>query len=235
MSVILSIETSTTVCSATLARNDNEIAVDKVCYEPQNHASKLPVFLEEIINFARRNDIMPDAVAVSAGPGSYTGLRIGVSSAKGLCYALGVPLIAVDTLQTIVVEAIKRVGDDILYCPMIDARRMEVYTALFDGNAKRLTEVEAKIIDENSFREVLEEGKVVFCGNGAGKCRQAIRHPNAVFLDDIHPLSSNMLSVASDKLKSGAVEDTAYFEPFYLKEFVGTKPKPMIKKMKSNR
>ena len=192
MSVILSIETSTTVCSATLARNDNEIAVDKVCYEPQNHASKLPVFLEEIINFARRNDIMPDAVAVSAGPGSYTGLRIGVSSAKGLCYALGVPLIAVDTLQTIVVEA--------------------------------------KIIDENSFREVLEEGRVVFCGNGAGKCRQAIRHPNAVFLDDIHPLSSNMLSVASDKLKSGAVEDTAYFEPFYLKEFVGTKPKPMIKK-----
>ena len=173
---------------------------------------------------------MPDAVAVSAGPGSYTGLRIGVSSAKGLCYALGVPLIAVDTLQTIVVEAIKWVGDDILYCPMIDARRMEVYTALFDGNAKRLTEVEAKIIDENSFREVLEEGRVVFCGNGADKCRQAIRHPNAVFLDDIHPLSSNMLSVASDKLKSGTVEDTAYFEPFYLKEFVGTKPKPMIKK-----
>ena len=174
--------------------------------------------------------MMPDAVAVSAGPGSYTGLRIGVSSAKGLCYALGVPLIAVDTLQTIVVEAIKRVDDDMLYCPMIDARRMEVYTALFDGNAKRLTEVEAKIIDENSFREVLEEGRVVFCGNGADKCRQAIRHPNAVFLDDIHPLSSNMLPAAADKLKSGAVEDTAYFEPFYLKEFVGTKPKPMIRK-----
>lgn len=230
MSVILSIETSTTVCSATLARNDNEIAIDKVCYEPQNHASKLPVFLEEIINFARRNDMMPDAVAVSAGPGSYTGLRIGVSSAKGLCYALGVPLIAVDTLQTIVVEAIKRVGDDMLYCPMIDARRMEVYTALFDGNAKRLTEVEAKIIDENSFREVLEEGRVVFCGSGADKCRQAIRHPNAVFLDDIHPLSSNMLPAAADKLKSGVVEDTAYFEPFYLKEFVGTKQKPMIRK-----
>ena len=113
---------------------------------------------------------------------------------------------------------------------MIDARRMEVYTALFDGNAKRLTEVEAKIIDENSFREVLEEGRVVFCGNGADKCRQAIRHPNAVFLDDIHPLSINMLPAAADKLKSGAVEDTAYFEPFYLKEFVGTKPKPMIKK-----
>lgn len=230
MSVILSIETSTTVCSATLARNDNEIAIDKVCYEPQNHASKLPVFLEEIINFARRNDMMPDAVAVSAGPGSYTGLRIGVSSAKGLCYALGVPLIAVDTLQTIVVEAIKRVGDDMLYFPMIDARRMEVYTALFDGNAKRLTEVEAKIIDENSFRELLEEGRVVFCGNGADKCRQVIRHPNAVFLDDIHPLSINMLPAAADKLKSGTVEDTAYFEPFYLKEFVGTKPKPMIKK-----
>lgn len=230
MSVILSIETSTTVCSATLARNDNEIAIDKVCYEPQNHASKLPVFLEEIINFARRNDMMPDAVAVSAGPGSYTGLRIGVSSAKGLCYALGVPLIAVDTLQTIVVEAIKRVGDDMLYFPMIDARRMEVYTALFDGNAKRLTEVEAKIIDENSFRELLEEGRVVFCGNGADKCRQVIRHPNAVFLDDIHPISINMLPAAADKLKSGTVEDTAYFEPFYLKEFVGTKPKPMIKK-----
>lgn len=228
MAVILGIETSTHICSALIAR-DNEILSEKICTQPQNHAKQLPLFLEEIINFARQNSVMPDAVAVSAGPGSYTGLRIGVSSAKGLCYALGIPLIAVDTLQIIAKEALTKYGDNsLLYCPMIDARRMEVYTAIFDGELNKITQTEAKIIDNQSFADMLETRKIVFCGNGADKCRQTITSDNAIFLDDINPLSNNMVAIAQEKFANGTFEDTAYFEPFYLKEFVGTKPKSPI-------
>lgn len=228
MAVILSIETSTNICSALIAR-DSEILSEKICTQPQNHAKQLPLFLEEIINFARQNSVMPDAVAVSAGPGSYTGLRIGVSSAKGLCYALGIPLIAVDTLQIIAKEAVAKYGDNsLLYCPMIDARRMEVYTALFDGKLDKITQTEAKIIDNQSFADLLETQKILFCGNGSDKCRQTIVSDNAIFLDNINPLSSNMVAIAQEKFANGIFEDTAYFEPFYLKEFVGTKPKSPI-------
>ena len=212
MAIILNIETSTNVCSALLADGDR-VLMERVCREPQNHARLLPVFLQEIITFARENGVMPQAVAVSAGPGSYTGLRIGVSSAKGVCYALNIPLIAIDTLEIIAVQAIKEVDREAIYCPMIDARRMEVYTALFDQGA---------------FEDILRERKIIFCGDGADKCKGAIQDENAVFVDNIVPLSRNMVKLAEDKFDRGDFVDTAYFEPFYLKEFFGTKPKKLF-------
>lgn len=228
MAIILNIETSTTVCSALLADGDR-VLMERVCREPQNHARLLPVFLQEIITFARENGVMPQAVAVSAGPGSYTGLRIGVSSAKGVCYALNIPLIAIDTLEIIAVQAIKEVDREAaIYCPMIDARRMEVYTALFDTELNRLSPTEAKIIDQGAFEDILRESKIIFCGDGADKCKGAIQDENAVFVDNVVPLSENMVKLAEDKFGRGDFVDTAYFEPFYLKEFFGTKPKKLF-------
>ncbi len=227
MATILNIETSTNVCSALLADGDR-ILMERVCHEPQNHARLLPVFLQEIITFARENGAMPQAVAVSAGPGSYTGLRIGVSSAKGVCYALNIPLIAIDTLEIIAVQAIKEVDWEAIYCPMIDARRMEVYTALFDTKLNLISPTEAKIIDQGAFEDILRERKIVFCGDGADKCKGTIQDKNAVFVDNIAPLSRNMMKLAEDKFDRGDFVDTAYFEPFYLKEFFGTKPKKLF-------
>jgi tRNA threonylcarbamoyladenosine biosynthesis protein TsaB len=179
----------------------------------------LPVFLQEILDFARKNDKMPDAVAVSAGPGSYTGLRIGVSSAKGVCYGLNIPLISVDTMAIIAAEAKKNFNGTALLCPMIDARRMEVYTALFDENLQKISPTEAKIIDEHSFEKELKTSKIVFCGNGAEKYEEIIKNDNAIFMKNIFPLSKNMISEAKQKFNNKIFEDTAYFEPFYLKEF----------------
>ena len=229
MAIILNMETSTNVGSALLA-DGGRVLMERVCREPQNHARLLPVFLQEIITFARENGAMPQAVAVSAGPGSYTGLRIGVSSAKGVCYALNIPLIAIDTLEIIAVQAIKEVDREeaAIYCPMIDARRMEVYTALFDTELNRLSPTEAKIIDQGAFEDILRERKIIFCGDGADKCKGTIQDKNAVFVDNIVPLSRNMMKLAEDKFDQGDFVDTAYFEPFYLKEFFGTKPKKIF-------
>ena len=227
MPIILHIETTTEVCSALLS-SAGEILIEKVCLQPQSHATKLPVFLQEIIDFARKNDVMPNAVAVSAGPGSYTGLRIGVSSAKGVCYGLEIPLIAVDTLKVIANAAKKLTSEKTLFCPMIDARRMEVYTALFDENLQNILPTEAKIIDENFLKNELEKSKIVFCGNGSAKCKEIIKHKNAIFFDDIFPLSINMIADAEKKFAEKNFEDTAYFEPFYAKEFMATKPKQVF-------
>jgi tRNA threonylcarbamoyladenosine biosynthesis protein TsaB len=221
---ILHIETASEVCSAALSEN-SAVLVEKICKKTQSHAIKLPVFLQEIITFADENFKMPDAVAVSAGPGSYTGLRIGVSSAKGLCYGLNIPLISIDTLQLIAAEAQKSINCPTLLCPMIDARRMEVYTALFDENLQKISPTEAKIIDENSFESELKTSKIVFCGNGVEKCKNILKSNNAIFLDNINPLSINMIQEAERKFKSNIFENTAYFEPFYLKEFLATPPK----------
>ncbi len=227
MSLILCIETSTDVCSALLG-NENEILLEKVCYEQQNHAAKLPLFIEEIINFVRTNALTIDAIAVSEGPGSYTGLRIGVSTAKGLCYAMNLPLIAIDTLQIMAQSATQQTEDDIILCPMIDARRMEVYAAMFDCNLTKISPTSPIIINENSFDKTLSSQKIMFCGNGSNKCRGVIESNNALFAENIMPLARNMIRIAQKKFISKEFVDVAYFEPFYLKEFIGTKPKNKV-------
>jgi len=223
MPIILHIETSTEICSALLSCG-GEALIEKVCLKPQSHAAKLPLFLQEIVDFARKNSVMPNAVAVSAGPGSYTGLRIGLSSAKGLCYGLEIPLIAVDTLKVIANAAKQLTDKKTFFCPMIDARRMEVYTALFDENLQNILPTEPKIVDENFLKNELEKSKIIFCGNGSQKCKEIIKHKNAIFFDDIFPLSINMIVDAEKKFTEKKFEDTAYFEPFYAKEFMATKP-----------
>ena len=227
MPTILHIETSTEVCSAALSR-DGRLLATEVCTEGMSHATRLPVFCEKLLQESRAAGCTPDAVAVSAGPGSYTGLRIGVSTAKGLCYGLGAKLLAVDTLQLLAKAAREKIGNpDALICPMIDARRMEVYCALFDQNLAKAGETEAKIIDENAFAEQLVDHEIYFCGNGATKCQSVITHPNAHFIEGIVPLAENMIDLAETQFNNQKWEDVAYFVPFYLKEFQPTKPKQL--------
>ncbi len=228
MACIINIDTSTKVCSVALVK-DGELLLFKEDKTSAQHASLLGVFVSEIMEFARKNNLKPDAVAVGSGPGSYTGLRIGVSEAKGLCFGLGIPLIAVSTLQ-VLLNAATSVKTDILgagsgvdfYCPMLDARRMEVYTAVYDSQSKIIRNISAEIIDENSFSEFLSKGKVLFFGDGAEKCKPMIQSPNAVFLDDIVPLARYMGLSSEGAYLEACFEDVAYFEPFYLKEFVAT-------------
>ena len=220
MERIILIETSTALCSVALAE-DGVITAYKESSAPKAHASLTAVFIDEML--AERNLKISDcnAVCVSMGPGSYTGLRVGVSTAKGLCFGSGKPLIAVGTLDTLVAQAAGTEGCDYKYIvPMVDARRMEVYTAVFE-NGVQITETAPAIIDENSFAEQLEQGPVLFIGDGAGKCADVIRHSNANFAQ-CWPKASSMLEPAMKSYKEKRFEDVAYFEPFYLKEFVAT-------------
>jgi tRNA threonylcarbamoyladenosine biosynthesis protein TsaB len=197
-----------------------------------SHAVSLGVFVDEALSFIDSHAIPLDAVAVSRGPGSYTGLRIGVSMAKGVCYGRGVPLIGIPTLEVMCVPLLLRteneLEEDALLCPMIDARRMEVYAAVYDRALNVRRAVAAEIVDENSYREFLDAGPVYFFGNGAAKCRDRITHPNARFVDDVHPLARMMMPLAEKAMARGDFEDTAYFEPFYLKEFVASLPKKLL-------
>ncbi len=227
MSTILCIETSTQVCSCTLSRN-GEILLDKTSFKAQSHATLLGVFVNEIMDFVRENNLTLDAVAVSSGPGSYTGLRIGVSQAKGLVFGLDVPLIPIPTHQIMAHMVKHKVEKDALLCPMIDARRMEVYATFFDTSLNVVRETSADIVDENSYRDLLDTKKVVFFGNGSDKCKSVITHPNAMFLADVHPLASGMVPLAEKAFRGKKFEDAAYFEPFYLKEFVATIAKPKL-------
>jgi tRNA threonylcarbamoyladenosine biosynthesis protein TsaB len=233
MATILNIETATEVCSVNLARN-GEILVEKESMEGLNHSQLLTVYIDEIF---KENNFVPtklDAVAVSKGPGSYTGLRIGVSVAKGLCYSLGIPLIAVGTLETLgkyaaqnkeqFIQPIEN-AENALFCPMIDARRMEVYTALFNARGEKVEPVSAKIIDENSFLEYLSQHPVLFFGNGAEKCKPALTHYNAVFSGPLKASARFMIKLTEEKYNNNDFEDVAYFEPFYLKNFIATVPK----------
>ena len=230
MSCILHIETSTSVCSVAVSENSHAIFVKEDLQGP-SHAVSLGVFVDEALSFIDSRGMPLDAVAVSCGPGSYTGLRIGVSMAKGICYGRALPLIGIPTLEALSVPVLlfHDLPDDALLCPMIDARRMEVYAAVYDRALTVKRSVSADIIDENSYAEFLNEHPVYFFGNGAGKCREKITHPNARFIDNIHPLAKMMSPLAERAMINKDFKDVAYFEPFYLKEFIATKPKQLLK------
>jgi tRNA threonylcarbamoyladenosine biosynthesis protein TsaB len=217
---ILCIETSTNCCSAAITIEGQAVA-SKENLEGANHASELPIFIEQLLDTAREQGWRLDAVAFSQGPGSYAGLRIGAATAKGICYGLHIPLIPVDTLQIMCAAAKDQQSNiDGILCPMLDARRMEVYTAMYQFNdLEALSKVEAKIIDEQSFCEELKKQKIYFFGNGAEKCQSVITSPNAHFIADIVPQAQYMGALAEQAI-SLDVKQMAYFEPFYLKDFV---------------
>lgn len=228
MAKIIILESSTEVCSVALAEDGCLIDL-KEDKNGQNHARLLTIFVEELL---QRNNISAkeiDAIAVSKGPGSYTGLRIGVSVAKGFCYANGIPLIAISTLEAMTTEAIKTASEYIsdsaekrLFCPMIDARRMEVYTCLYNEDGMEIEPVSAKIITNATYSTELQHTKIVFFGNGAMKCKSEINSPNAVFLDTIYASAAYMCKLAHAAYTKKQFADVAYFEPFYLKDFIAT-------------
>lgn len=229
MSLILGIETSTKICSVAISRGNELLALEEAGGE-YSHAEKLTDFIQKVLN--RTNLVLKDmdAVAVSKGPGSYTGLRIGVSVAKGLCYSLDKPLIAVDTLQAMAKNVAAQTGDEnTLFCPMIDARRMEVYTALYDINNKIIASITAKIIDEHAFATALSQHKIVFFGDGATKCKEVLAvHPNALFFDEGLPSAQFINTIGLVHYQAKRWEDVAYFEPYYLKDFLATTPKKLL-------
>ncbi|MDR0420076.1 MAG: tRNA (adenosine(37)-N6)-threonylcarbamoyltransferase complex dimerization subunit type 1 TsaB [Prevotellaceae bacterium] len=228
MSRILSIESGTSVCSVGLSQGKQLIALRESDGEFA-HAAKLSVFIDELLTQENINTADLDAIAVSEGPGSYTGIRIGVSTAKGLCFGANKPLIAVGSLHSLAKLAVEKTkpSPEILLCPMIDARRMEVYTALFDSNANMINQISAQIIDENTYAELLKTNKIIFFGNGAEKCKSIISSPNAIFAD-IKASAKGMIDIADEKFAKSNFVDIAYFEPFYLKDFVATASKKKI-------
>jgi tRNA threonylcarbamoyladenosine biosynthesis protein TsaB len=221
LSFILNIETATKNCSVSIAKDGQTIVCNELADEGYSHAEKLHVFIEEVIAKAGISAQDLNAVAVSQGPGSYTGLRIGVSAAKGLCYALNIPLIAVDTLHALASQAGVTDGKII---PMLDARRMEVYSAIFNSDLTVERAIQAEIIDENSFQEYTE--KVYFVGDCADKCKSVLTKDNFVFLEDIkYPSAKAMSKISFDKYQKSDTVDVAYFEPYYLKDFMIAPPK----------
>lgn len=215
---ILNIETSTKACSVSLHKNGELIVCREDVTANFSHSEKLLKFISELFSDEKLSLFDLDAIAVSMGPGSYTGLRIGVSTAKGLCYGLDIPLISISTLKAMSFGMALEIRAD-LYCPMIDARRMEVYSAFFDINNTEVRKIQADIINENSYKKELEK-KVVFFGDGSGKLIEKIKDKNAIFVSDIHPSAKNMGLLSYQKFTKSLFEDLAYFEPFYLKDFV---------------
>ncbi|MDC9723274.1 MAG: tRNA (adenosine(37)-N6)-threonylcarbamoyltransferase complex dimerization subunit type 1 TsaB [Urechidicola sp.] len=222
MSYILNIETSTKNCSVSLSKNGNTIALKELNNGNYSHAEKLHVFIDSVLKEAGVKMQQLDAIAISKGPGSFTGLRIGVSSAKGLCFALDIPLISIDTLQSL---ALQITTEDGYVIPMLDARRMEVYSNVYNKDNKQIREIEAQILDETSFQNYLEKKPVYFIGDGVPKTKELISHPNAFFIDDKLPSANEMGMLAFQKFQQNDFENTAYFEPFYLKDFVANKKK----------
>ncbi len=217
MAVILCIETSTTNCSVAIAVDGEIKAIREENNQKYSHAEKLHVFIDEVLKEANLDKKQLNAVAVSKGPGSYTGLRIGVSAAKGLCFALDIPLVSTFTLE-VLVQQVK--CEDCYIIPLLDARRMEVYSAVFNSEKKQIRETKAEILDENSFFEYLKERKTIFIGDGSNKFESLCKHKNAIFYKDGIPSSADMALLAEAKYKISDTEDVAYFEPFYLKEFI---------------
>ncbi len=228
MAAILNLETSTTVCSAALGIDGKVVALREE-NKGYTHAEHLTLFIESVLKDANLSPARLDAIAVSKGPGSYTGLRIGVSTAKGMCYALDKPLIAVPTLQALTLAALEKVipntEENVLFCPMIDARRMEVYCALYDAKLNEAAKTDAVIVDAHSFGSHLDEHTVYFFGNGSEKVRQTIKHPRARFLDGIVPSARYAATLAEAAYSKKQFADLAYFEPCYLKDFVAGRTK----------
>ena len=230
MSCILNIETSTDVCSVAIS-DSGQVIFNKEDHSGPNHAVKLGVYVDEALDFLDSHGLPLEAVAVSCGPGSYTGLRIGVSMAKGICYGRGVKLIAVPTLELMAVPVLlgeHPEEEDALIVPMLDARRMEVYAEVLDRALKEVRPIQADIVDVDTYREYLNQHHVYFFGNGAAKCMEIINHPNAHLVEGIEPLAKNMAPLAEKRFVEGKFEDVAYFVPFYLKDFVAKMPKKLI-------
>ena len=232
MAIILHIESATLTCSVAVAQDGKLLSLKESHDQSYAHSEKLVVYIDEALKEAGLKPTDLHAICVTKGPGSYTGLRIGVSAAKGLCYGLEIPLLSVGSLESMAYWAKVNFEKEVAYastlCPMIDARRMEVYTQLFDSELNPLNEVAAEIIDEQSFATELENGKVIFFGDGAMKCSEVITHPNAIFLNDFKTSSQGMIQLAETKLASNQTKDVAYFEPYYLKDFVAGKPKRLF-------
>lgn len=230
MSCILNIETSTNVCSVALSQ-DGVCLYEDVNMEGPSHAQVLAGYVKNAVSFADSHAIPIDAIAISKGPGSYTGLRIGVSEAKGVTYGRDAKLLSVPTLKLLTVPILlghEELPEDALLCPMIDARRMEVYCALYDRALNEVVQTQALVIDSDSFKEYLDKQPIYFMGDGADKCVETIQHPNAHFIKNIVPRAKNMIPLAEMAMAKEQFEDVAYFEPFYLKEFVATKSKKLL-------
>lgn len=236
MALILNIETSTQVCSVCVSL-DGVVKGIKESNEEKSHAKLLTIFIDQLLNDLNYKIDDFDAISISKGPGSYTGLRIGVSTAKGLCYAKDIPLIAINTLQSMANGIILKANsndisvDDFensILVPMIDARRMEVYSAFFNSKGEFIRDVKAEIIYENSYQDILCKQKMIFFGDGSEKIREVVKHKNAVFVKNFNPSSSYMAGLSEIKFRENRFEDVAYFEPFYLKDFVATVPKKNI-------
>ena len=228
---ILHIDTANQYCSVALSQDENLLDIRETA-EKNAHSRVVTMYVDELLKSSQLEPEMLDAISVSMGPGSYTGLRIGVSTAKGLCYALNKPLIAVSTLQAMAIAGISKMKSDrtlqknLWFCPMIDARRMEVYSAVYDYKGKLMREIRPEVIDENAFADELEEREIVFSGDGSKKCAGILAHqPNAIFLADVVPSAKFMIPLALEKFNDENFEDTAYFEPFYLKDFIAGKPR----------
>lgn len=230
MSCILNIETSTNVCSVAVSQ-DGSCIFNKEDHEGPNHAVILGVFVQEALSFIDSHAIPLDAVAVSCGPGSYTGLRIGLSMAKGICYGRDVKLIAIPTLELMCVPLLlgeKINEENALLCPMIDARRMEVYSQFFDRALNEVRSISADIVENNTYDDILAQQPVYFFGNGAEKCHEVLTHHNAHIIEGIVPLAKNMYPLAEKRMASEQFEDVAYFVPFYLKDFVAKEAKKLL-------
>lgn len=234
--LILHIETATDICSVALSQGDQILSLVESDQE-RSHASLLNRYIRKAVADAGKSLKQLDGVAVSKGPGSYTGLRIGVSTAKGLAYALEIPLLASGTLENLAFGTLNRVDipglrqkspEPILLCPMLDARRMEVYSAFYTRDLSEFRKVQADIIDENSYREILETHQVSFFGNGSEKCKEVLSHPHAHFLEGINPSAASMMEPVLRRFQNEQFEDVAYFEPFYLKDFIATTPKKKV-------
>jgi tRNA threonylcarbamoyladenosine biosynthesis protein TsaB len=217
LSIILNIETTTKNCSVSIAEKGEILAIKELNNGNYSHAEVLHPFILDVLKEANLTSNRIDAVAVSKGPGSYTGLRIGVSAAKGLCFALDKPLISIDTLTSLSFSITIEEG---IIVPMLDARRLEVYASVFNEKHQKIREIKAEIINENSFCEYLERSKVYFLGDGSQKCKEIITHKNAIFIDAKFPSAQEMAKLSYEKYKISDIENVAYFEPFYLKDFI---------------
>tara|TARA_B100001540_G_scaffold308448_1_gene323154 strand:+ start:1519 stop:2193 length:675 start_codon:yes stop_codon:yes gene_type:complete len=218
MSLILSFDTSTKNCSVALFEKEKLLSIKQENAINYSHSEQLTVFIEDVLKTAKISKEELNAVAIGRGPGSYTGLRIGTSTAKGLCYALDIPLISIPTLQAMAFGLSKQYNSD-LFCPMIDARRMEVFAALYDQNNNTIREVRADILENETYQEYLNK-KIVFFGDGAAKYKNVLKHTNAIFIDEFLVSAEYIGYLAYNRFVSNKFEDVAYFEPFYLKDFV---------------